>query len=282
VSNVTAGMIKELRAKTGVGMSKCKGALQEAQGDMEQAVVILRKAGMTSAAKKEGREAKEGAIGSFQEGEALALVEVNAETDFVVNNEIFKDFVSQMAKEIASTRPESVEGFAQQKFSKDQELTIDQYRSIIIQKVGENIQLRRLAILENKANTSLGLYSHMGGKIVAIVEVSGSEDEAVLARDIAMHVAAARPQYLNPEVVPETVREGELEIAREQVKGKPEHIMDKILDGKIRAFFDDVCLVRQKYVRDDKKTIQEVVDLRAKEIGKSLTVSSFICWKVGE
>ncbi len=282
VTVITAGLIKELREKTGVGMAKCKQALTEASGDLEQAVVILRKAGMASAAKKEGREVKEGAIGFAENESTLALVEVNSETDFVANNEIFQDFLQAMANEVLNSKPASAEALSGQQYSGDPELTVDQYRSIIIQKVGENIQIRRSLTIEKGSNSSFGVYAHMGSKIVAVVELAGSSEEAGLARDIAMHVAAARPLYLNSEAVPESVRAQELEIARDQVKGKPEHIMGKILEGKMRAFDDEVCLTCQKYVRDDKLTIQELVDARSKETGTPLTLASYTCWRLGE
>jgi elongation factor Ts len=161
-------------------------------------------------------------------------------------------------------------------------LTIDQYRSIIIQKIGENIQIRRVATFEKKPNVSMGVYSHMGGKIIALVELTGSEDQTGCARNLAMHVAAARPQYLTPDSVPEDIRARELDIAREQVKDKPEHIMDKILDGKMRAFESDTCMVSQRYVRDDKRTVQEFIDSCGKESGSALSVANFVYWKVGE
>ncbi len=282
VTQVTAGMIKELRVKTGVSMSKCKEALVEAEGDLEQAIVILRKKGMASASKKEGREAKEGSIAVCETETTIALVELNAETDFVANNEIFLSFLKEMAQLVAEKKPSSVEELLALPYPGDESVTVDQHRAIIIQKIGENIQVRRLATFERNGDSSIGVYSHMGGKIVSLVEVKGSADESELARGIAMHVAAARPQYLNPETIPASVIEQEREIAKEQVKGKPEHIMDKILDGKVRAFQDEMCLTCQKFIRDDKKTVQQVVGERSKESGKELSLTSYTCWKIGE
>jgi elongation factor Ts len=277
----TSEMIKELRERTGVGMGKCKEALDQAGGDIEKAIDILRKAGMASAVKKEGRETKEGLIGSAESKDAVALVEVNAETDFVTQNERFKEFMQMIAEEAANTKPASLESFMQQKYSKDPSLTIDQYRSIVIQSLGENIQVKRVLILSKKADVSFGLYSHMGGKIVTVVELIGATGQEALARDIAMHTAAESPDYLRPEDVSQDVKAREEDIARSQIQGKPANIIDKIVEGKIKAFYDQVCLLCQKYIKDNTITIAELVEKEGKRLGKPLQVRSFIRWKVG-
>lgn len=279
---ITATMIKELREKTGIGMGKCKEALEEAKGDMELAISNLRKAGMATAVKKEGRVTNEGMIGTAENHDCVAIVEVNAETDFVVKNERFKQFLDTIAEEALKARPASVDALLETKYSKDPSMTIDQFRATVIQTIGENIQVRRLTILPKNSNKSLGIYSHQGGKIVTIVEISGSNKEEPLAKDIAMHVAAAAPEYLSPEKVPATVLEGEKDIAKGQVKGKPENIVDKIVEGKVKAFYDQSCLVCQKYIRDDSLTIAELVGKKAKETGSPLTVTSFLRWSVGQ
>lgn len=279
---ITPGMIKELRERTGVGMGKCKEALEEAKGDMELAIANLRKAGMATAVKKEGRTANEGMIGTSEDGSAIALVEVNAETDFVVKNDRFKEFLINIAQEVAKSRPSSLEQFLQQKYSKDPSLTIDQYRALVIQAIGENILIRRLLLLHKEPNKSIGVYSHLGGKIVTIVELAGSNREVALAKEIAMHVAAASPDYLSPDKVPAEVLHHEREIAREQVKGKPANVIDKIVEGKIKAFYDGSCLVCQKYIKDDALSIAELVQKRSKEAGTPLSVSFFMRWNVGQ
>src|SRR5579872_6715201 len=225
---ITAEMIKELRERTGVSMGKCKEALEQAGGDMEGAIDVLRKSGMASAVKKEGRETKEGAIGSAESKHTIALIEANCETDFVVQNERFKQFLKEICQEAAETKPSSLEAFLKQKFSKDSSLTIDEYRAVVMQSLGENIQLKRLALLPKSADISLAVYSHMGGKILTVAELSGGTGNEALARDIAMHVAAESPDYLRPEEVPQDVKAREEEIAKEQVKGKPAAIVDKI------------------------------------------------------
>ncbi len=281
MSTVTASMIKELRERTGVGMGKCKEALEEAKGDMDLAIEILRKAGIASAVKKQGRDTNEGMICFGESPDAIALVEVNSETDFVAKNDVFKQFVAEITSEIAKTSPSSLEAFLKQPYSKDPSLTIDQYRSIAIQKIGENIQIKRFAVYAKTNDTSIGCYSHMGGKIVTLVEIKGSKEEEELAKSIAMHTAAAAPDYLNPEQVPQEVIVQEREIAKSQIKGKPENIIDKIVDGKINSFYDQVCLSRQKYVKDDSLTITDLIQQRAKVIGKSLLLTNFARWSVG-
>lgn len=278
---ITANQIKELRDRTGVGMGKCKEALEEAKGDIELAISNLRKAGIAGAVKKEGRSTNEGTIATAESGQAISLVEVNAETDFVVKNERFQQFVRNIAEEIAATRPASLEAFLQQKYSKDPSLTIDQYRATLIHTIGENIQIKRLQVIPKSEAKSIGAYTHLGGKLVTLVELSGSPDFVDLAKDIAMHVAAASPEYISPEKVPTAVIAQEKEIVQSQIKNKPVNIAEKIVEGKLNSFYDGVCLVRQKYIKDDSLSIHDLVSKRAKEKGKSLTVTDFVRWGVG-
>lgn len=279
---ITAAMIKDLRERTGVGMGKCKEALEEAKGDMDLAIANLRKSGMASAVKKEGRETKEGMIATAENKAVVAIVEVNAETDFVVKNDRFKEFLTQIAEEVALTNPPSLDAFLQQKYSKDPELTIDQYRATIVQTIGENIQIKRILTLPKLSDRSIGVYSHLGGKILTVVEIVGSSGEVQLAKDIAMHVAAASPDYLSPDKVPQEIIENEKDIAKGQIQGKPANIIDKIVEGKVNAYFDAYCLTRQKYIRDDSQTIMDVVNNRAKEAGHPLALVQFIRWSVGQ
>lgn len=278
---ITAGMIKDLRDRTGIGMTQCKTALEEANGDMELAIANLRKKGLASAVKKEGREAKEGVILSAEKGDFIGIAEVNAETDFSVRNERFQKFASDIAHEVADTHPGSLELFLKQKYSKDPSMTVDEYRGTIVQAVGENIQIRRLLTFKKDAQHSIGVYSHLGGKILTVVVLSGASGEEALAKDIAMHVAAAAPEYLNPESVPQDILETEKDIARGQVKDKPANIVEKIVEGKLSSFYDSTCLSRQKFIRDDSISIADLVAKRAKEIGKPLQLAQFIRWNVG-
>ncbi len=282
VVQITANMIKELRERTGVGMGKCKEALETAKGDMELAIANLRKAGIASAVKKQGRETNEGKIGVAESSQAIAIVEVNAETDFVVKNDRFKQLLENICQEVANTTPANLEAFLQQSYSKDPAHTIDQYRALEIQAIGENIQIRRLQTYAKGKSNSIGVYSHMDGKIVCVVEITGGAHEEALAKDIAMHIAAAAPEFLSADKVPDTVIAHERDIAKSQIKGKPENMLEKIVDGKMNAFYDSACLLRQKYIRDDSLTIAELVAKRAKETGKPLVVSGFLRWAVGQ
>lgn len=277
---VTPAMIKELRERTGVGMGKCKEALEEAKGDIELAIDNLRKAGIAGAVKKEGRSTNEGMIASAVGSNNVAVVEINAETDFVVKNDRFQEFLKNIVQEIAATNPASLDAFLNQKYSKEPNLTIDQYRATIIQSIGENIQIKRLMLIPKASDKSIGVYSHLGGKILTLVEITGSGNEEQLAKDIAMHVAAAAPDYLTPEKVPASVLENEKEIVKVQIKGKPANIIEKIVEGKINTFYDQVCLVRQKFIKDDTKTIADLLKENSKN-GKPLELVSFYRWNVG-
>lgn len=279
---VTPDMVKELRERTGVGMGKCKEALDQSQGDMEKAIDILRKAGMASAVKKEGRETKEGMIGYCEGKGAVALIEVNAETDFVTQNEKFKEFVKDVAAQAAETLPASLDAFLNEKSRKDPTITVDQYRALVVQSLGEHIRVKRLEILRKSPEFSIGLYSHMGGKIVTMVELEGGSGMEAFARDIAMHVAAESPDYLKPEEVPAAVKAREEEIARSQVTGKPANIVDKIVEGKLKAFYDQVCLLGQKFVKDNSISIADLVVKEGKRVGKPLAIRRFVRWRVGE
>lgn len=280
-TKVTADMVKQLRERTGVGMGKCKEALDESHGDMEKAIDILRKKGMASAVKKEGRETKEGVIGFAEGKSAIALLEVNSETDFVAKNEKFKQFVHDVALEAANLHPHSLEALVGHTYSKDRTITIDQYRALVIQSLGENIQIKRLEVFLKKPGISFGLYSHMGGNIVTLVEIAGSDQMEPLAREIAMHIVAESPEYLRPEEIPSHVKAREEEIARSQVVGKPANIVDKIVEGKMKAFYDQVCLLCQKFVKDSSVSITDLIAREGKKVGKELSIVRFIRWRVG-
>lgn len=282
MKEITADMIKELRERTGVGMGKCKEALVLAEGDMEKAIDVLRKAGMGAAVKKEGRETKEGLILTAEDKQHVILVEANAETDFVVQNDRFKHFVHDCVKQALESKPKTLADFIQQPYYKDKSITIDQYRNLVIQALGENIQLRRIELIPRHANSSYGIYSHMGGKLVVVVEVTGASDQEGIAKEIAMHVAAESPEYLRPEEVPPAILSREEEIARSQVQGKPANVIDKIVAGKIKAYTDQFCLVSQKYIKDTSVTVQQFLEACSEKVGKPLSIKCFWRWKVGQ
>ena len=282
MKEITADMIKELRERTGVGMGKCKEALVLAEGNMEKAIDVLRKAGMASAVKKEGRETKEGLILAAENKHHLVIAEANAETDFVVQNDRFRHFLHDCVKQALDTQCSSLPDLIQQSYYKDKSITVDQYRNLVIQALGENIQLRRLEMISKHPNSSYGIYSHMGGKLVVVVEVEGANDQEAIAKEIAMHVAAENPEYLNAQQVPAIALAREEEIARSQVQGKPANIVDKIVAGKVKAYTDQFCLVSQKYIKDNSVTVQQFLEACGKKVGKALSVKCFWRWKVGQ
>jgi elongation factor Ts len=282
MKEITSDMIRELRERTGVGMGKCKEALVLSQGDMEKAIDHLRKAGMAAGVKKEGREAKEGMILTGEDKGIVVLAEANAETDFVAQNDRFKHFLHDVVKQALETKPKSLADFLQQPYYKDKSITVDQYRNLVIQALGENIQLRRLEVVHKHPNSSYGIYSHMGGKLVVMVEIEGAHDQEAIAKEIAMHAAAESPEYLKPEEVPAQILAREEEIARSQVEGKPANIVDKIVAAKVKAFVDQVCLIHQKYIKDTSVSIQQFLDTCGKKVGKQLSIRCFWRWKVGQ
>ena len=281
MQDISPEKIRQLRERTGVGMGKCKEALVLSGGDIEKAIDVLRKAGMAAGVKKEGRETKEGLILTGENKELLVIAEANAETDFVAQNDRFKHFLHDVVKQALETKPSSLADLIDQPYYKDRSITIEQYRNLVIQALGENVQLRRLETIHKHPNSSYGIYSHMGGKLVVIVEISGASDQEGIAKEIAMHIAAESPDYLKPEEVPAEVKAREEEIARSQVQGKPANIIDKIVAGKIQAFIEQVCLISQKYVKDNSVTIQQFLEICAKKTGKPLSIRCFWRWKVG-
>ncbi len=278
---ITSAMIKELRERTGVGMSKCKDALVRAGGSIEKAIEILRKEGMASAVKKEGRETKDGFIDAAETDETIALVELDSETDFVAQNERFKFFLADLCSQAANKRPSSLQELLSQKFEGDETITVDEYRNILIQKFGENIQIKRMEVIEKDSDSSYGIYKHMGGKIVTVVEIAGSKNAKDVAKEVAMHVAADAPDYLSPDDVDPTVLEKEKDIARSQIKNKPANMVEKIVEGKMKAFYDTVCLLNQKFIKDNAITVKQYVEKAGIEKNLTLSVARFWYWKVG-
>lgn len=277
---ITSELIKELRERTGVGLAKCKSALEEAHGDIEKAIEALRKAGIASAVKKESRETKEGRIEYLESKEGVALVEMNAETDFVVNNEKFHAFHRALVMKEAECKTTSPEELLLAKFPTGKQ--VDEERKELMAVLGENIVISRAQFLRAASDTSLGVYSHMKGKILVVVELQGSHNMSEFAREIAMHIAAESPDYIDRNDVPSDLLAKEEEIARSQVPGnKPKEIIDKIAQGKLEAFLNQVCLLRQKFIKNPDLTIAQLLEKKGKEEGKKLTVKSFLRWNVG-
>lgn len=249
--------IKELRDKTGAGISDCKKALEESGGDIEAAIEILRKKGITKAAKRGDREAGEGIVKveAAADGKAGFILEINAETDFVVRNEKFQTFADKAFVILKENKPKNLDEFLALSMGENSiKDSLDSLSGII----GEKMGIKRIDVIET--NGTVAAYSHMGGRIGVLVELDqpGITD---LAKDIAMQVAAANPKYLVPEEIPESEKEKEKEIYKEQLakEGKPEAMMEKILEGKLSKYYDEVCLIRQEYIKDDSKKIKDIL-----------------------
>jgi elongation factor Ts len=290
MTDITPAMIKQLREQTGAGFTDVKAALSEANGNMEEATKILRKKGMAAASKKSGRVTAEGTVASNVEGGIGVLAEVNCETDFVGRNENFQNFAKEVAKVIGKSKATTVEQLNEEAWPGDAEgLTVSQKVASMIGSIKENISLRRFARYEAPQGASIGTYIHGGGKIGVMVEVlaNGGGDAAKateLARDVAMHIAAAEPRFLRREDVTEKDLETEREIARDAAakSGKPENIVEKMVSGKMDKFYGEACLLEQPYIRDDKSTVSQHVAKQGKEHGCEYTVTRFTRYKLGE
>ena len=286
MANITASMVAELRAKTGAGMMDCKKALGEAVGDMDAAVDILRKKGLSAAAKKSGRVAAEGMIACIGEGNQGVVVEVNSETDFVAKNEAFQGLVSGIAAAVLAEDPADVEALKALPFPGGSRSVADELTHQIAT-IGENMNIRRFARFAVPEGVVTS-YVHGGGKIGVLVELGTTKgtDERVenLARQIAMHVAAASPQYLKRQDVPAEVVEKEKEIMRAKAKdsGKPDNIIEKIIEGQVNKFFGEVCLLEQAFVIDPDQKVGKVVDALAKDLGTPVTLNRFVRFQLGE
>ena len=286
MATITAKMVGELRAKTGAGMMDCKKALTEAGGDMEQAVDFLRKKGLSAAAKKSGRVAAEGMIAAAGNGQSGALVEINSETDFVAKNDAFQAFSNGVVGVVLSQKPADVDALKGLDFpgsgrNVGEELTHQ------IATIGENMNLRRFERLESNSGATAS-YIHGAGKIGVLVQLDAEKGDdpkvAETARMLAMHVAAANPQYLTREDVPAEVVEREKDIMRVKAieSGKPENIVDKIILGQINKFFGEICLLEQVYVIDPDQKVGKVVENLAKEIGGQVTLAAYSRFQLGE
>ena len=256
---VTASQVKDLREKTGAGMMDCKKVLTETDGDMEKAIELLRERGIAKAAKKSGRVAAEGLVEAYisEDGKVGAIVEVNAETDFVAKNEEFKSFVASVAKQVVEKDPKDLEDLLAQESMDEAGKTVKDVLTDKIAKIGENMNIRRFVRFESDG--LIEKYIHGDGKIAVLVNMKGGDNE--VAKDVCMQIAAARPEYLNEASVPEDRLNKEKEILKVQTmnEGKPESIAEKIVQGRIRKFFEEVCLVDQVFVKDPNKKVSDIL-----------------------
>lgn len=260
MSSISAADVKRLREITGVGMMDCKQALQEADGDFDKAIELLRKKGQKVAAKRAEREAKEGAVVAAvaDDGSAGVLVEVNAETDFVARNETFVQFAEGVARLALRERPADLDALLALPYADGR--TVGETVTDLTGKIGEKIDVRRLALLEAAPGHTVVAYVHPGAKLGVLVEMQGPEAEEA-GRDVAMQAAAMNPIAATREEVPAEVREKELEIGREaaRAEGKPEHMLDRIAQGKLERFFKDHVLVEQPFVKDASKSVGQML-----------------------
>ena len=263
---VTASLVKELREKTGAGMMDCKKVLTETDGDMEKAIELLRERGIAKAAKKSGRVAAEGLVEAYvsEDGKVGAVVEVNAETDFVAKNEEFRTFVMNVAKQVVEKNPKDVEELLAQDSIEEPGKTVNEVLVGKIATIGENMSVRRFARFESQGLVEK--YIHGDGKIAVLVNMSKGDKE--VAKDICMQIAAARPEYLNEQSVPAERLEKEKEILKAQTmnEGKPEAIAEKIVQGRIGKFFSEVCLVDQAFVKNPDMKISQLLKEKDAEV----------------
>ena len=291
---VTAAMVKELREMTGAGMMDCKKALAATDGDMDKAVEFLREKGLAGATKKAGRIAAEGIVMTkvTADEKKAVVVEVNAETDFVAKNEKFQNYVSDVAEQALNTSAADIDAFLAEKWAKDPSLTVAEALSSQISIIGENMKIRRFAQLAEE-NGFVASYIHMGGKIGVLVDVETDVvNDAVkeMARNVAMQIAALKPQYTSDSEVSAEYIEHEKEILLAQIQNdpkesqKPEKVIQGMITGRIKKELKEICLLDQVYVKaeDGKQTVAKYVEEVAKANGAKITIKGFVRFETGE
>lgn len=290
---ITAGMVKELREMTGVGMLDCKKALQETDGDMEKAVELLREKGLAASAKKAGRIASEGIVDIYlsDDNKFGAIVEVNSETDFVAKNQVFRDFVAAVAKQAATTTATTIEAFMEEKWSLDTQFTVQEALSQQVAVIGENLNIRRFEKFEKTQSGALVSYIHGGGRIGVLIELACEKESELLnelGKNVAMQVAALNPKFIYEKDVPEEFIAKETEILTVQAKNdpknasKPDNIIAKMIEGRLKKELKEMCLVEQPYVKDGDLTVQKYIDSVAKEVGAPITIARCVRFETGE
>ena len=291
MAEISAQLVKQLREKTGAGMMECKSALVEAKGDMGEAEVVLRKRGMASAAKKATRSTKQGLIGAqiAADGKTGVLIEVNCESDFVARTGEFQQMVAQLGQQVLAEAPASVAALKAAVYVADPSFTVEALLKSKIAKVCENMNIARFA--RHAAAGLLGSYVHPGAQLAVLVDLQCGQPETGakegfkdVVHDIAMQVAAADPKFLRREDVTAEflAKERDIQRARALAEGKPEKIVDKVVEGRMSKYYEEVCLLDQPFIKDNAISIAQHVAAKAKELGDTLTVAAFIRFKVGE
>lgn len=272
---ITAQMVKELREKTGAGMMDCKKALTETNGDMEKAVDYLREKGIAKAAKKADRVAAEGTTYVLSEGNHAVILEVNAETDFVAKNAEFQNLVKEIAEHLLKSKPADLDTALQSTMANGS--TVNDFITQAISKIGEKISLRRFALKTKTDNGAFGEYLHMGGRIGVLTVLEGTTDASV-AKDVALHVAAMNPKYISRDQVSEAEVSHEREVLKQQAlnEGKPEKIVEKMVEGRLKKYFEEICVADQAFVKNPDQTVGQFV------ASHNAKVADFVRYEVGE
>lgn len=290
---VTASMVKELREMTGAGMMDCKKALSATDGDFDKAIEFLREKGLATAEKKAGRIAAEGLVATtIKDGDKVAaIVEVNAETDFVAKNDVFQTFVKEVVEQAANTDAADIDAFKAEKWALDTSITVDEKLAAMIAKIGENMNIRRFEKIVSEDGIVVS-YIHAAGKIGVLVEAkTENNDERVkeALKNVAMQVAALNPKYVSTDDVPEEYKEHEKEILIAQAKNdpknanKPENIIEKMITGRLAKELKEICLLEQEYVKaENKETVAKYLEMVSKEVGTPVELKRFVRFETGE
>lgn len=275
MATISAKLVKELREKTGAGMMDCKKALTETDGDIDKAIDYLREKGIAKAAKKADRIAAEGLVHVETKGNDAVIVEINSETDFVARNEGFQELVKEIANQVLDTKAETVEALMETTLPNAK--SVDERIKEAISTIGEKLSVRRFAIRTKTDNDAFGAYLHMGGRIGVLTVVEGSTDEEA-ARDVAMHIAAINPKYVSSEQVSEEEINHEREVLKQQAlnEGKPENIVEKMVEGRLRKYLQEICAVDQDFVKNPDVTVEAFLKTKG---GKLV---DFVRYEVGE
>lgn len=289
MAEVTAQLVKTLRERTGAGMMECRNALVEANANLDDAEVVLRKRGAASAAKKATRSAKQGliVIDIAADGAHALVLEVNCESDFVARTDDFQALAADLASHVAASSATTVDAVLAEAFSKDPATTVGDFIKAKIAKMGENIVLPRFERLAVSSGV-ISSYIHPGSQLavaVALTSTAGASEElTALGKDLAMQVAAADPKYVRRDQVDPAHLAKEAEIARDRARneGKPEKILDKIVEGRLSKFYEEVCLIEQPFIKDNSLTVTELIKQKSKETGGTIEVAQFVRFKVGE
>jgi len=288
--SISTAEIKQLREATGAGILDCKKALQQANGNFDEAVEFLRKKGLAAAAKKAGREASEGIIDAqvSDDGQTAVMINVNCETDFVARTDDFKAYVDSLVEQLFADNVTSAEELLERPYIKDTSKTVKESLTEIVAKLGENTLISQATRFDLQGDGMLENYVHLGGRVGVLVDVAGADRDnekfANLVHDLALHVAAASPLYLTESDISADTIASEKEIFKAQLaqENKPDHIKDRIIEGKLKKWYGEVVLLNQQFVKDSDLTIAQLLEKAGKEIGRSIEIRCFARYELGQ